>query len=164
MPTSLFQVIGKCPGQSLYRSQYWLVDKYTCTSLTDPLVKQTMIKSFTAPESTLSIVIATSAFGMGVNCQRVRTVISFGAPEDVEDYIQQTGRVSRDGLPSKAALLWCADSIQHSSDKLKDYCETTDQCRRDFYFQIMTIMIRKTNQRGKIAVISVQKLTVMIMK
>ena len=62
------------------------------------------------------------AFGMGVNCQRVRTVMSLGAPEDVEDYIQQTGRVGRDGLPSKAAILWsAADSVQHSSDKLKDY-------------------------------------------
>ena len=71
---------------------------------------------------------------MGVNCQRVRTVISFGATEDVEDNIQQTGRVCRDGLPSNAALLWSADSVQHSSDKLKDYCKTTDQCRRDFLF------------------------------
>ena len=67
------------------RSQYRLVDTYT--SLTDLLVKQTIIKSFTAPKSTLCIVIATSSFCMGVNCQRVRTVISFGAPEDVEDYI-----------------------------------------------------------------------------
>ena len=114
------------------RSQYQLVDTYT--SLTNLLVKQTIIKSFTAPKSTLCIVIATSAFGMGVDCQRVRTVISFGAPEDVEDYIQQTGRVGRDGLQSKAVLLWSADSIQHSSDKLKDYCKTTDQCRRDFLF------------------------------
>ena len=116
------------------RSQYRLVDTYT--SLTDPLVKQTIIKSFTAPKSILYLLYSyhTSAFGMGVNCQRVSTVISFGAPEDVEDYIQQTGRVGRDGLPSKAALLWSADSIQHSSDKSKDDCKTMDQCCRDFSF------------------------------
>ena len=85
-----------------------------------------------------------SAFGMGVNCQRVRTVVSLGASEDVEDYIQQTGRVGRDGLPSKATLLWsAADSVQHSSDKLKDYCKT----RGIFYFQIMTIMIRRKKSK-----------------
>ena len=69
-----------------------------------------MIKSFTAPKSTLCIVITSAFRSMGVNCQRVRTVLSFGAPKDVKGYIQQTGRVGRNGLSPKAALLWSADS------------------------------------------------------
>ena len=114
------------------KSQYQLVDMFT--SLTDPLVKETIIKSFLAPTSTLCIVIATSAFGMGVNCKGIRKVINFGAPDDVEDYIQQTGRVGRDGLPSEAILLLSPDNMRHAGDKLKDYCKLTKTCRKDYLF------------------------------
>ena len=98
------------------KSQYRLVDVFT--SLTDPLVKETIIKSFLAPTSTLRILIATSAFGMGVNCKGIRKVINFGAPGDVEDYIQQTGRAGRDGLPSEAILLWSPDNMWHANETI----------------------------------------------
>ena len=48
--------------------------------------------SFTLPGSRLRVVIATIAFGMGLDCPNVRKIIHIGAPEDVESYLQQTGR------------------------------------------------------------------------
>ena len=71
---------------------------------------------------------------MGVNCINVRKVINFGAPDNVDDYIQQTGRVGRDGLQSEAILLWSSNNILYSSDRMKDYCKLSDECRRDFLF------------------------------
>ena len=82
--------------------KYRLIDMFT--SCTEPAVKEDIIAGFTK-ESNLRLVIATIAFGMGVDCPNVRQVIHFGAPSDIECYIQETGRACRDGLPSLALLL-----------------------------------------------------------
>ncbi len=69
-------------------------------SCTDPVVKEEIIQSFTCTkESRLRIVVATVAFGMGIDCHDVREVIHLGAPNVLESYVQETGRAGRDGLP-----------------------------------------------------------------
>ena len=50
--------------------------------------------------------IATSAYGMGVDKPNIRTVVHREMPESVEAYLQETGRAGRDGKPSHAILLW----------------------------------------------------------
>ena len=66
------------------------------TSCTDEDIKSQIIESFTR-SSCLLIICATVAFGMGVNCPDVREVVHLGPPNDIESYIQETGRAGRDG-------------------------------------------------------------------
>ena len=87
-----------------------------------------IISSFTS-ESPLRIVCATVAFGMGLDCTHVCQVIHVGAPDDMESYIQETGR-NRDGNLSLATLLVVNRNI-------KKYLKNNSIMRHDLLLQNM---------------------------
>lgn len=70
-------------------AQYRLVD-----SCTDSEVKGIISDFFF---TNVRVVIATVAFGMGIDCPDVRQVVHLGPPEDVEAYILEVGRAGQDG-------------------------------------------------------------------
>lgn len=109
-------------------AKYRLVDMYT--RCTDAKVKESILSSFCASGGNLRIVIATIAFGMGLDCENIREVIHWGPSSDIESYIQETGRAGRDGYLSYATLFHGPGDGKFASNEMMTYVQNTSMCRR----------------------------------
>jgi len=95
-----------------------------------------------------AVLVATCAFGLGIDKADIRTVIHRDCPPSVEAYLQESGRAGRDGEPSKAILLWGPDDdrsvsrARTESDKkrissLLAYARDTGKCRREALLDLL---------------------------
>ena len=93
--------------------------------------KEHILESFQKVEGAIRILVATIAFGMGVDCKEVHRTIHFGPAKNVECYMQESGRAGRDGKQSTAFLLYQGLQLVHVEKDMKEYVKHKD-CRRKF--------------------------------
>ena len=94
----------------------------------DPATRERVQRHFLTGK--LEVVVATIAFGMGIDKADVRTVVHTALPGSVEQFYQEIGRAGRDGLPSRTVLLHSfADRKMHDFFLERDYPALTELTR-----------------------------------
>ena len=77
----------------------------------------------------LRVLIATTAFSMGIDIPDICQVYHWGASSDLEQYLQEIGRAGRDGKAAKAVLIINSKGYRYVKKPMKAYCENMDNCR-----------------------------------
>ena len=98
-------------------------------SCTPEANKEAILQAFRDASTGLRVLVATIAFGMGVDCKGVYRTIHFGPSKNIEAYIQETGRAGRDGKQSVAYLIYQGILLNHVDKDMKQYVKT-EECRR----------------------------------
>ncbi len=132
LPTQLAQIVRDTPGPGIvYAPTRDATEKLAAALATstgrptrayhaglDAAVRARNQESFVTSED--MVMVATVAFGMGIDKPDVRFVAHAGLPKSIEGYYQETGRAGRDGDPSVAHLFWGADDFARATRRIAD--------------------------------------------
>ncbi|MGJ0237431.1 DNA helicase RecQ [Novosphingobium fluoreni] len=98
----------------------------------DPAIRARNQAAFVASED--MVMVATVAFGMGIDKPDVRFVAHAGIPKSIEGYYQETGRAGRDGDPAVAVMLWSAEDFARARQRVaevEDHRRASERQRLD---------------------------------
>ena len=76
------------------------------------------------------VMVATSAFGMGINKPDIRHIIRYGVPENMCSWAQELGRAGRDCLPSRATIFYSMSHTEHAGAWIKGNLRNVPYCSR----------------------------------
>ena len=108
-------------------ARFHLIDMFTACTRRE--VKDEILRGFSDPHGTLHVVVATVAFGMGLECPNARQIIHWGPPNDMEAYFRETGRAGRDGDSACAHLWYSNKDFAFVNEDIKTYCKNSEGCR-----------------------------------
>lgn len=115
---------------------------------------------------TISVIVATICFGMGIDKPDIRKVINYGSPSNLETYYQEIGRAGRDGMPAKVIMFY--KDADYSTNKFliskgdngdrrvkllnifQKYITNTKVCRQNLienYFETGNLSLKKSTQK-----------------
>lgn len=78
----------------------------------------------------VNVMVATKAFGMGIDKSNIRHVICNGVPKSVMSWAQEFGRAGRDGLHSTATILYRKSDVRHADSWVWNNVKDQEKCRQ----------------------------------
>lgn len=92
-------------------------------------MREKVLESFGKENGNLRVVIASTAFSMGIDCPDVTQVIHYDTPSVPEQYVQEMGRAGRNSQQSKA-ILFPSSTSQNVEISMQMYVENRQECHR----------------------------------
>ena len=135
--TNLYEVFKAALGDQMYAGDGEIKDDRTRIigmyhHNTRKEQKDTAEKAFTEPDSNMRVLFCSSSFGMGIDVKNCYLVVHVGPPKLLDEYLQQSGRVGRDELPSCAILLLFKQCTAGGGfeEEVRAYIKNATLCRR----------------------------------
>ena len=98
-------------------------------------MKDEILRQLCSSKSTVRVVFATVALGMGVDIHSIRNVVHITPPYTIQAYFQETGRAGRDGKPTTAILYYNNQDIAKNKpgmqQAIRTYCQSEGKCLRN---------------------------------
>ena len=96
------------------------------------------------PAGSVRVLIATIAYGMGIDCKNVKTVLHYGPSYNLETYLQESGRAGRSSAEMcKSVMLYSNLMMKHCSEEIKSYLRESPRCRRKMLLENFDVDINK---------------------
>ena len=130
---NLYGVFKEELGEDMYFVKHditsGMVEMYH--SRIDEFNRDNIVRDFSNPNGHIRVLIATIAYGMGINCQGVKSILHYGPSRNVEAYLQESGRAGRDSSDMcKALVLYSNVMLKHCDETMKEYVKNSTVCRR----------------------------------
>ena len=104
-------------------------------------MKDEILKQLCSEESTIRVIFATVALGMGVDIRNIRNIIHITPPYTIQAYFQETGRAGRDGQPATAILYYNKRDISKNKcgmqEAIRKYCQSEGKCLRNMLLTLL---------------------------
>ena len=78
----------------------------------------------------VKVIVATAAFGMGIDKANIRHVIRYGVPESLTTWAQELGRAGRDGCPAIATIYYCMNNTDHAMAWIRNHIGNAEYCKQ----------------------------------
>lgn len=101
-------------------------------------VKSHILEEISKEDSHIRVVICTIAFGMGVNAKGINESIHFGPSKSITSFVQESGRIGREGKPSVSRLFHTITLTGKVDTKMKEFVHSKDQCRRKILLSLFS--------------------------
>lgn len=103
----------------------------------DKLNREQILESMGKPDGTVRVLIATIAYGMGIDCKDVRVVIHYGPSRNLETYLQESGRAGRNSSTQlcKSVILYSSLMMKYCNEDIKVYVRDSSRCRRQMLLE-----------------------------
>ena len=149
-PAELVHILKRVAGSAIVyvrsRRRCKEISEFLCGSGINSTFYHAGLEHFTRDErqklwqeDTKRVIVATNAFGMGIDKPDVRIVVHFDCPDSIEAYFQEAGRAGRDGNRAYAVLLWNGSDVSKLTRRVdenfppKDYINNVYDCLAFYY-------------------------------